>query len=89
MLLAHVQDIEKRAQILKLAYSLYKESKEKLVGGKGDNKPDSKYNLDELRKGIAHETEHVRNRAIAKEISKDHLEENSRYYSALADAKIE
>lgn len=51
--------------------------------------PDAKYNKPELKKGISHELEHVKNRAMAKEISKDHLEENPRYYSLLDKAKIE
>jgi hypothetical protein len=89
MLLAHIHDSKKREEISKIAYTLYKQSKEKLVGGKGDGQPDCKYNSAELRKGVAHEIEHIRDKAAAKEISKDHLEENPRYYSALAAAKIE
>ena len=89
MLLEHIQDIEKRSDVMRIAYGLYKQSKEQLVGGKADGMPDSKYNKPELKKGISHELEHVKNRAMAKEISKDHLEENPRYYSLLDKAKIE
>jgi hypothetical protein len=66
----------------------YKHAKEKLVGGEGDNKPDSKYPKKELAKGLAHEQEHTKSKSIAKEIAKDHLEEDSNYYSTLDKYKI-
>lgn len=66
-----------------------KTSAEKLIGGKGDNKPDDRFNLKELKKGVKHEREHTGNRQVAKEIAKDHLSERSDYYSALARANIE
>lgn len=89
MLLEHIQDIEKRSEVMRIAYGLYKQSKEQLSGGKADGMPDSKYIKAELKKGISHELEHVKNREMAKEISKDHLEENPKYYSLLDKAKIE
>jgi len=66
-----------------------KTSSEKLIGGKGDYTPDSKYPKRELAKGKKHEMEHTDNRAAAKEIAKDHLSERKDYYSALAKAKID
>jgi hypothetical protein len=66
-----------------------KTSSEKLIGGEGDNKPDSRYPKKELAKGVKHETEHTKDKQVAKEIAKDHLEERADYYSALAKAKIE
>lgn len=81
--------MSRESMILKRAFLLYKASKEKLCGGKGDNQPDSKYISSELKKGISHELEHIKNKSIAREISKDHLEENPKYYSLLAKAKIE
>jgi hypothetical protein len=51
-----------------------------LRGGKGDGKPDSEFNRKSLRLGIKSELEHTRSSAIAKEIAKDHLVENSRAY---------
>ena len=66
-----------------------KTSSEKLIGGEGDNKPDKLFNKKELAKGLKHETEHTKDKSIAKEIAKDHLSERSDYYSALARAKIE
>lgn len=66
----------------------YKQAKERLVGGAADNKSDSNYASKELAKGIAHEQEHTGAKAIAKEIAKDHLEEDKNYYSTLDKYKI-
>ena len=66
-----------------------KTSSEKLKGGAADNMPDSRYPKKELKKGVKHETEHTRNKGIAKEIAKDHLEERKDYYTALAKSKLE
>jgi hypothetical protein len=66
----------------------YKHAKEKLIGGEADNKPDSKYSRKELAKGVAHEQEHTKNKRVAKEIAKDHLEEDDNYYSTLDKYKI-
>ncbi len=63
-------------------------AKERLVGGAADNKSDSNYPSKELAKGIAHEQEHTGAKAIAKEIAKDHLEEDKNYYSTLDKYKI-
>ena len=62
---------------------------EKISGGKGDGRPDSDYDEEELKRGIAHEMEHSNDSAIAKEIAKDHLSENPRYYSELSKANID
>jgi len=51
--------------------------KEKIVGGLGDNRPDSDFDPKELKKGIKVEMEHTNNPAIAKEIAKDHETEFS------------
>lgn len=56
---------------------------EKLRGGLADNIPLSSFPKKELRKGIAVEKEHTSNKKIQKEIAKDHLAEDSRYYSKL------
>jgi hypothetical protein len=68
--------------------SFFKHASEKLVGGAGDNKPDKRYPREELAKGVKHESEHVSDKGIAKEIAKDHLEENRSYYSTLDKYKI-
>jgi len=57
--------------------------KEKLHGGKGDYKPDSDFNSQQLEIGIKHEMEHTKNRKIAKEIAKDHLSEDPNYYKKI------
>jgi len=62
--------------------------KEILTGGKADKKPDSLYSKKELNKGVEHETEHTSNKQMAKEIAKDHLEENAHYYTELDKAKL-
>jgi hypothetical protein len=61
---------------------------EKLKGGLGDNKPDSVFNKKELRKGVAHELEHTKDKGLAREIAKDHLSEQEYYYTKLNKAKI-
>jgi len=61
---------------------------EKLKGGLGDNKPDSAFIKKELRKGVAHEQEHTKDKNLAREIAKDHLSEEKNYYSKLDKAKI-
>ena len=71
-----------------LAKNFYKRASEKLVGGMGDNKPDSLFPKKELFKGIKHEGEHTINKSIAREIAKDHLSERRDYYSALDKAKL-
>lgn len=57
--------------------------REKLKGGKGDNRPDSDFNQEQLKNGIKHEMEHTKDRKIAKEIAKDHLSEDPNYYKKL------
>lgn len=63
------------------------EVRDKLHGGKGDDKPDSDYDLKQLAIGIKHESEHTDDKNIAKEIAKDHLSEDPNYYKKIA--KIE
>lgn len=63
-------------------------AREKLVGGMGDDKPDSAFPKKELLEGEKHESEHTDDKAIAKEIAKDHLSERSDYYTALDRAKL-
>lgn len=51
--------------------------------GKHDFKPDSDFNPKELELGIKHEYEHTKSKLVAKLIAKDHLIEDTRYYSKL------
>lgn len=53
-----------------------------MPGGKGDDKTDSSFDDEQLRTGIRTEMrEHGLDAARAKEIAKDHLTENPKYYS--------
>lgn len=61
----------------------YKESKDKIPGGKADKEKDSKYDKDQLNKGVKVEMEHTDDKELAKEIAKDHLEEDGKYYDKL------
>lgn len=64
-------------------------SSEKLVGGLGDNKPDSEFNPDQLKVGIEDETgEHTPDPQVGKEIAKDHLSSDPDYYKKLKAAGI-
>lgn len=56
---------------------------EQLTGGKGDNKPDSSFNKKALAKGAKVESEHTNDPAKQKEIAKDHLTEDPKYYDKL------
>lgn len=51
-----------------------------LPGGEADGKPDSAFSKKELALGVADEHEHTSNDQIAKEIAKDHLQEDPKYY---------
>ena len=53
--------------------------KDELVkGGYGDGYPDENFSVEQLNKGIKVELEHTNDPWIAKEITKDHLVEESR-----------
>lgn len=65
------------------------EGKEKLKGGAGDKKPDKTFDPDQLSIGIKDETgEHTPDKAIGKEIAKDHLSTDPDYYKKLKKAGI-
>lgn len=61
----------------------YSESVDKLKGGKADNLPDSYFNKKQLEIGIKVEREHTNDIKLAKEIAKDHLFEDPKYYIKL------
>jgi len=50
---------------------------------KPDERPDSDYDAEQLKKGIKVEVEHGHNDKLAKRICKDHLDEFPTYYTAL------
>lgn len=57
---------------------------EYLKGGKADGMPDKDFDQKELKKGTKHErAEHTKNKTIAKEIAKDHIVEDPKYYDHL------
>ena len=53
--------------------------------GNSQHQPDSKYDQEQLAMGIKVEQEHVENVPVRKEIAKDHLEEDPRYYTHLRE----
>jgi len=54
-----------------------------LAGGLADRKPDTRYDLRELSRGVRVEMEHTSDPERSKEIAKDHLEEIPDYYNRL------
>lgn len=65
-------------------------TKEKLIGGQGDNKPDSEFDPQQLAIGVDDETgEHTPDPQIGKEIAKDHLSKDPDYYRKLKAAGID
>jgi len=54
--------------------------KDLLPGGKADNVPDREISQKALAAGAQHEHEHTNNGQVAKEIAKDHLQEDASYY---------
>lgn len=61
-------------------FSASKLAKDLLRGGEADNKPDRSFSAAALAQGKTHEREHTNNGQIAKEIAKDHLQEDPLYY---------
>lgn len=56
-----------------------------ISGGLADNMPDSRFDSEQISKGIKVELEHTHDEKIAKEIAKDHLIEHPRYYDYLEE----
>ena len=67
----------------KTTYTIKSKGKEELVGGEGDNRPDSAFDKEQLRIGTNVEFEHTKDKDKAKEIAKDHLTESADYYRKL------
>jgi 8-oxo-dGTP pyrophosphatase MutT (NUDIX family) len=63
-----------------LAPIIQKAAADLLPGGAADNVPDSKFPKKELAIGAADEHEHTNNDQVAREIAKDHLQEDPQYY---------
>lgn len=62
---------------------LNKQFKGQIKGGLSEGVDVSKFNPEQVRKGIAVEMEHTNDPKIAREIAYDHLTENPKYYDAL------
>lgn len=56
-----------------------------LPGGKADNLPDRDFSGPALAEGAKHEHEHTRDDQVAKEIAKDHLQEDPLYYEKVKE----
>lgn len=71
-MISFIKGFEKKAKL-----------EEKIRGGKADDKPASKYPDSQIQKGVKIEMEHTNDKGLAREISRDHLEENKKYYTHL------
>lgn len=71
------------ADRMRRATSAWRKGAEILSGGKADGKPDAAFPAAALRAGMKVEREHVRDARMRKEIAKDHLTEDPRYYVKL------
>jgi hypothetical protein len=60
----------------------------KMIRLKYGNVPDWKFDKRQLRMGVKTELEHTNSRALAKQISKAHLQEDQKYYSKLRKAGL-
>jgi ADP-ribose pyrophosphatase YjhB (NUDIX family) len=63
-----------------IANAAKKTAADLLPGGAADNVPDSKFHKKDLALGVKDEREHTSNDQVAKEIAKDHLQEDPGYY---------
>ena len=61
------------------------EKREELVGGLGDGKKDSEFDAKELEAGQKVEREHTKDKKAQKEIARDHLTEDPKYYTHLKE----
>ena len=50
-----------------------------------DNRPDSSYDVWQLKTGAKIELEHTKDKSLAKKIAKDHLDEFPDYYTHLVE----
>lgn len=66
-----------------------KQAADQIPGGLADGKPDSDFNKKQLDMGSKVEMEHVDDKAKAREISRDHLEEIPDYYTRLDELETE
>lgn len=62
-------------------------AKDMIPGGLADKTPPSRFNPKAVAKGQKVEMEHTNNPTVAREIARDHLQENRRYYTLLAQVE--
>lgn len=72
-----------------ISITMHKLGKEYIQGGKADGKTDADFPEDQLDMGQKVEMEHTNDPAMAREISRDHLEEFKDYYTRLAKMEDE
>lgn len=58
-------------------------TEDKIPGGLAAGMPDSAFDQAQLKMGIETELEHTDDREMAREIAKDHLKEDPKYYTKL------
>ena len=64
-------------------------NEDKLPGGIADDAKDSQFDSKQLEMGSQHESEHTDDPEKAKEIAKDHLSEDPKYYEKLQAANLD
>lgn len=83
---------EVEAELMRRGYSYWdahkialrsERQKEYIKGGLGGHLPDEAFDKRSLQAGVKVEMEHTNNPSVAKEIARDHLTEDSRYYQKL------
>jgi len=93
---ARVEELRERVGLDAIEKTAAKQ-KELIPGGFAEGQPDEKYDKEQLGKGIGVEMEHTPDWEVAKEITKDHLEESEdfkdgeggKYYDKLDKAEEE
>lgn len=75
--------VEKSLSLIRDAVLKAVKTPDRLKGGKGDHAADKDFDATQLAAGIKVEMEHTDDKALAKEIAKDHLTEDPSYYRKL------
>jgi len=78
-----VMDVKKQKKASVFNLKKMAKEKDKIPGGFADGQPDSKFNEEQMKAGLKIEMEHTDDKTLAKEIVKDHLMEDPKYYDHL------
>lgn len=81
---AMVEELKKRVGLDQIEPNV-KCAAELIPGGLAEGKKDDEFDKEQIQKGIKVEKEHTDSKDVAKEITKDHLVENDKYYDYLED----